>query len=243
MRWRTQTFSWCSGTYYALVRETIQTSMSAQPNASALAVVDHLLLGTNDLDRGIEWFEQRTGVRAAVGGSHLGRGTRNALAALGRRQYLEIIAPDPAQPARNLSRNLRTLAGPRLIAWAAVTTDIDGMARRIRDRGHATDLQDGSRGRPDGRVLKWRTLAVQSDFARADVDPIPFFIEWAPGSIHPSEDSPKGCELAAVEFEHPDPKVLESVLAALGIDTSVRQAANVKLLATLKTPKGRVELS
>lgn len=212
--------------------------MRVQPNTSALAVVDHLLLGTNDLDRGMAWFEERTGVKAVAGGTHPGRGTRNALAGLGGRQYLEIIAPDPAQPAGNLRRNLRTLPEPRLIAWAAATTDIEGTAKRIRDRGHAADLQDGSRGRPDGRVLIWRTLAVQSDLARGDADPIPFFIEWGPGSIHPSEDSPKGCELVAFEFEHPDPKALESLLAALGINAPVRQAPNVKLLATLKTPQG-----
>lgn len=221
----------------------LRTSMSAQPNASALSAVDHLLLGTNDLDRGIAWFEQRTGVKAAAGGSHPGRGTRNALAGLGGRCYLEIIAPDPAQPAGNLRRNLRTLAEPRLIAWAAATMDIDGLARRTRERGHSVDLQDGSRARPDGGVLEWRTLAVRSDPAPGKVDPIPFFIEWAAGSIHPSEDSPKGCELAAFEFEHPDPKALESMLTALGMDARVRQAAEPRLLATLKTARGRVVLT
>ena len=221
----------------------IHTSMSAQPNASALAVADHLLLGTNDRDGGIAWFEQRTGVRAAVGGSHPGRGTRNALAGLGGRQYLEIIAPDPAQPADNPRRNLRTLAEPKLIAWAAATTDIDALARRLRERGDAPQIQDGSRARPDGRMLKWRTLAVPSDLAGGAVDPIPFFIEWAPGTMHPSEDSPEGCQLAAFEFEHPNPKALESALAALGINASVRQAAEVRLLATLKSPRGSVGLT
>jgi hypothetical protein len=221
----------------------LRTSMSAQPNRPALAAVDHLLLGTNDLDRGIAWVEQRTGVKAVVGGSHPGRGTRNALVGLGGRQYLEIIAPDPAQPSGNLRRNLRTLAEPRLIAWAAATADLDGLARRIRGRGHQAEVQDGSRARPDGRALKWRTLAVQSNLARADVDPIPFFIEWAPGSIHPSSDSPTGCELAAFEFEHADPTALEAVLAALEIDASVRKAADVRLVAALSTPRGRVVLT
>ena len=92
-------------------------------------------------------------------------------------------------------------------------------------------------------MLKWKTLALRSELGRADVDPIPFFIEWAPGSIHPSEDSPKGCELATFAFEHPDPKALESVLAVLGINAPVRHGANVKLLATLNTPKGRIELT
>jgi glyoxalase-like protein len=220
----------------------LRTPMSAQQNVPAVAAVDHLLLGTNDLDRGIAWFEQRSGVKAAIGGSHPGRGTRNALASLGGRHYLEIIAPDPEQPSGNLTMNLRALAEPRLIAWAAATTDIGGIARRIRDRGNIAAPRDGSRARPDGRMLRWRTLTVQTDLAREEVNPIPFFIEWASDSVHPSEDSPKGCDLAAFEFEHPDPKALGSALATLGIDAPVRQAAEVRLVARLKTPKGLVVL-
>lgn len=227
-----------AGTWWLL-----RGSMHAQQNRTpAAAAVDHLMLGASDLDRGIDWVEKLTGVRAVVGGTHPGRGTRNALLALHGRQYLEIIAPDPAQP-ENPSSGLRSLKEPLLIGWAAATADIDGLARRLRNEGlEPVGPRDGSRARLDGRVLRWTSLGVVSKFAASGVDPIPFFIKWAPDSAHPSTDSPKGCQLSALDFEHPDPEGLKTALANIGIEAAVRQAQRVRLVASMSTPKGRVVL-
>jgi hypothetical protein len=229
--------AWSAGLSFQLRGE-----MSAQRKQSTASALDHLLLGAADLDRGIEWLEKRTGVKAVIGGSHPGRGTRNALIALHGRKYVEVIAPDPAQP-ETLASHLRSITEPRLIGWAAASPDIEALGRRIRLEGlEATGPRDGSRARPDGRLLKWVTLGVASDFAAAGVDPIPFFIQWAADSAHPSTDSPKGCELSSLEFEHPDPEGLRSAFAKLGLDASVQHARAVNIVASLSTPKGRVVL-
>jgi glyoxalase-like protein len=209
-----------------------------------VTAVDHLLLGVSDLDRGIAWVEKKTGVRAAVGGSHPGVGTRNALLSLGGRRYLEIIAPDPAQSAFTFRIDLRKLSEPRLITWAAATGDVNALSKKAREAGLAVQgPEPGSRERPDGKVLRWKTLGVKVDLAADGVDPIPFFIEWAPDSLHPSQDSPRGCELLALEIAHPKPAGVKSVLAKLGIEAAVKSRQRAVLTATLRTPKGESSLA
>lgn len=217
---------------------------AAEGSRPAVSAVDHLLLGVSDLDRGIAWVEEKSGVRAMVGGSHPGVGTRNALVSLGGRRYLEIIAPDPAQTALTLRFDLRTLPEPRLITWAAATQDIDVLAKKAREAGVEIEgPQPGSRKRPDGTVLRWRTLGLKVDLAADGVDPIPFFIEWASDSRHPSTDSPRGCELEALEIAHPNAHAVNGVLSKMGVDAAAKPGPRAVILATVRTPKGPWKLA
>jgi hypothetical protein len=232
-----------AGATFLFARRTMNAEVTLVP---ARAAVDHLLLGSSDLDRGIAWVEEKTGVRAATGGSHPGRGTRNALLSLGGRQYLEIIAPDPAQPPSVQRADLLALGEPRLIGWAAATTDVEGLATKGRDSGERglrfMGPRDGSRARPDGKTLKWKTLGVVTELGAGGLDPMPFFIEWSADSLHPSQDSPKGCELLSFDIEHPNPAAVARTLRQLGIDATVRQAPGAAFVATINTPRGKVEL-
>lgn len=218
--------------------------MEEQNLTPAKDAVDHLLLGISDLDRGIEWLEKMTGVKPVKGGKHPGRGTQNALISLGGRRYLEVLAPDPAQSTYNFAIDVRGLTEPRLITWAAATSNIGAVAKRARDSGFKLlGPSDGSRARPDGKLLKWKTLLAVNSFGVQGVEPIPFFIEWSADTLHPSQDSPKGCTLQSFEMEHPDAAVLNDALRKLGIEAKVKPARVARLIAVIKTPKGEVPLS
>ena len=203
--------------------------------------VDHLLLGVPNLEDGIARVAEKTGVEAVVGGRHPGLGTHNALLSLGRKQYLEIIAPDPTQTTLAPQFAFLQLAtAPRLLTWATATADIQAIAARAHAAGFELNGPNaGSRTRPDGQTLKWQTLFLKNDFSLL----IPFFIEWDATSRHPSEDSPTGCTLQAIELEAPQPETLRAALRQLGIKATVSRSIEARLRATIDTPHGLIELS
>jgi hypothetical protein len=209
--------------------------------------LDHMLLGVSDLDHGIAWLEERSGVRAAMGGVHPGRGTHNALLALGPRQYMEIIAPDPAQFGSGIAipgvaaqvAKLRTLKEPSLVGWAAHTDDIASVARNITVAGFKfVGPLEGSRVRPDGKTLRWKSLALENDADRI----LPFFIEWSRDSVHQSQDAPAGCRVQSFSAETPQAHQVTFTARALGLDLSVASGKAAQLFARITGAKGEFEL-
>lgn len=206
----------------------------------AVEAVDHLLLGVPDLEAGMKWFEEKTGVRPIAGGSHPGRGTRNALVSLGGRHYLEIIAPDPAQAGvvNELAASLKKLTAPRLVTWAAASTDLEATLSRFdAEKVVHSPALPGSRKRLDGRELSWRTVGVESEMGEL----IPFFIDWG-ATAHPSADAPAGVRLVALTFHHPKPEALTAELSRLGIAAEVTKADQPGFSARLETPRGPLTL-
>jgi hypothetical protein len=211
-------------------------------NHEVPALLDHILLGSPGLQQGIDFVAERTGVRAAFGGVHPGRGTQNALLSLGARRYLEIIAPDPAQPdAKNqLAPELRSLEQPRLVGWAAHPGHLAAFAEKL--RAAHIEFQGptpGSRKRPDGRLLQWQTLHLLDDASAL----LPFFIEWAADSPHPSSDAPKGCSVVGFSAETPRPAELIAKLKSLSLDLPVQKGDGLRLRAEISGPKGRLEIT
>jgi hypothetical protein len=230
--------------FLALTGAAILAPRSSGAADEVPAVLDHIILGCSDLDRGIAFVEEHTGVRAALGGVHSGRGTRNALLALGERHYFEIMAPDPKQDkvepyAVPQLTVLTQLTTPRLIGWGAHPGDIEALAKRLRATGISFHGPwPGSRARPDGHVLFWKTLSLDDD--RHGL--LPFFIEWGAASIHPSTDSPVGCQLEHFAVVAPDPRSLVKTFQDIGIDVPVERGEKPQLRARITGPKGKFEV-
>jgi hypothetical protein len=215
--------------------------MSTSSEAPRLPPIDHLVWGGPDLQQEIERLERRTGVRAVPGGRHPGEGSHNALIRLGPAIYLEIIAPDPTQPPPRQQRwfGLDTLTAPRLITWAAKSTDLDHRAALARGAGFSLgEVRSGQRELSTGQVLAWRSTYPD---LRAGEGLVPFLIDWG-DSPHPAETAPGGIRIMDLRAEHPDPPAIVKRLRHLGLELPVLGGPAAALIATLLTPHGRVEL-
>jgi hypothetical protein len=203
--------------------------------------VDHLVYATPSLDDTIVDVERRLGVRASPGGQHLGRGTRNALIALGPRCYLEIIGPDPDQlpPEQPRWFGIDDLTSARLVTWAAAKSDLETVvadaARQGIQLGPARSM---SRVRPDGVELRWRLTDGRAMLADGLA---PFFIDWG-ASPHPASTAVVGPRLVALHGEHPDPPRVHEILQVLDVVIPVGLGERPSLVAELQSPLGRIEL-
>jgi Glyoxalase-like domain len=230
----------CRRSFFALAAGAAFAPLLTRAASEVPTLLDHFILGCNDLDRGIAFVEHRTGVRAAFGGIHPGRGTRNALLSLGERRYLEIMAPDPAQQVTPQIPRLRELKEPRIVGWAAHPGDLEKFSAHLREAGISFEgPRAGSRQRPDGKLLHWNTVTLKEDQGGL----LPFFIEWSAESIHPSADAPKGCRLIHFGAVAPNVEDLTKIADLLQLDIPITVGDKTTLQATIAGPTGELVLT
>lgn len=208
--------------------------LAMQENAAV--DIDHLILGINDLDRGIREFESRTGVTPKRGGEHPGRGTQNALVTLGNGRYLEILAPASSQALAAGRESAVDHTQLTLVGWALRTRAIGTTVEQLRSTGFEVQGPlPGSRRAPDGSLLAWQSASVDQ------LGLTPFFIEWSKDTPHPSTASPTGCSFGRMEITHPAPQRLQSLFKAVGFAGTVSSGERATMRVTLACPRGRVE--
>jgi hypothetical protein len=205
-------------------------------------VIDHLVYATGDVAQTVDELNDRLGVTLTAGGRHVGLGTRNFLADLGDDRYLEVIGPDPEQPAPEQPRpfGIDELAAPRLVTWAARVADLDAAVHRARAAGYDPGpIVSMSRDRGGGVRLRWRMTMSP---VGGDLDGlVPLLIDWA-DATHPSHGAASGLRLVSLTGFHPDPARIRRCLAALDEDLDLRERPEPALQAVLATPRGETVL-
>lgn len=206
--------------------------------------LDHFMWGAPTLETGLREAERLFSVRPAMGGSHPGLGTCNALLALGD-VYLEVIAPDPAQsdPPQSrqgsFARQLAELETCALITWAAGSRDLKLIAAKASDRGLTVRGPSATQRRtPDDQLLSWELLFL-SDHGFPNL--VPFFIDWL-DTTHPASSNPFGGEVVSFVLETPDASGLSDLLGDLEVDANIVSAREPRLTVSIQTANGLVVL-
>ncbi|MDF5757769.1 VOC family protein [Spongiactinospora sp. TRM90649] len=203
-------------------------------------MIDHLAYATPDLDATVADLEGRLGVHTAEGGAHPGFGTRNRLVGLGGRRYLEIIGPDPEQPAPRDGRwfGIDGLREPSLTTWAAPANDIDVQVEKARAEGYdpGDAIAMSRRSAVGGIRLEWRLTPPRA----ASV--VPFLIEWG-RTRHPGASGLPLVRLVSFAAGHPRPSEARDELAALGVDLDVFPSARPLLVAVVEGRHGPVRMA
>lgn len=209
-------------------------------------MIDHLVYASADLPSASARIAELLGATPTAGGSHVGHGTYNELLSLGATTYLEIIGPDPTQPAPDGRRpfGIDQLTAPALVAWCVRPVrpldEVVAAARAVGvDFGEVTSM---SRRRPDGVLLEWSLTFPQLDgpFGRA----LPFLIDWGE-SAHPTDTLLPGVRLLELDIAHPNPESLRSALDIIGSSNewTVRGGERPVLSARIAAQAGEVTLT
>jgi hypothetical protein len=197
--------------------------------------VDHIILVVNNLEKGMAEFKALTGIEPVLGGVHPNSFTQNALVALDKSVYIEILAPRTdvdSIPEWIMQFESLTPGG-----WAATTYDVAKTQQTLVGLGFTvTEPQSGARSKPDGTTLSWTTFGVRDK----DTLVYPFFIQWGVDVVHPSISSPSGCSLVSLQVTTSDSENFKKLNDALSLGVRVVPGDENSLSLSIHSPRGEV---
>lgn len=204
-------------------------------------MLDHLVYAVPELVSGVRVVEDRLGVSFSPGGRHPGLGSHNALLRIGARTYLEVVAPDPAQPEPPdgywFAGDGVTL--PKLVAWCARSPDLGALPNG--PGGHLVGpVRSMSRVNPGGDAISWTLTMPLCPPPHGGA--VPFFIDWG-DTPHPCTTLPDtGIRLKRFFARSPDPSATRQDLSLLPVALEVEEAREQGLVAVLARNDGEAAL-
>ena len=138
-----------------------------------LTAIDHIIIGTNNLEETATRFNQKLGLIASGGGKHSTGGTANRIIVIGD-TYLELIAlhaPEEAQP----SMRERLAKGDGYLNFVLASNNIQSDSQALKERGVAIiGPNHGELKSSDERARSWQ----RTDIERPDLTQhYPFIIQ------------------------------------------------------------------
>jgi catechol 2,3-dioxygenase-like lactoylglutathione lyase family enzyme len=200
--------------------------------------LDHVVLGTSNLDQAIEDFEKLTGVRPLMVVSHNGCGTKSARVAFEQCAFVEFLGPDDKQPSTPLSEKLSNIPEGAFVpvhyavrnsnaedlksTWKGMGFEIDNVTMIAKDRG---------------MPWKWSLYFFEG---HDDGGLIPFFADWG-DAHHAAGRLPIVGELESVVVRGPSDSKLHELLK--GVDDIVVETGDDYFEFSFSSPNGKKSFS
>jgi len=229
-------------TFLMLVAISLSMPLAAQdPGNSQRSnhYLDHVALGINDLDAGMQEVQRLTGVRPKKVGTDAQLGTHSAVIGLGDTAFLEIIAPDPKADPDRIDPDLKSRVVDRLqkmdvltpFIWAIGTSNLERTILFARRAGsHGSEIMPGIRKQGWGRKTEWTWARVQRPKSRVT----PIFIQWDEDTKPPQDRAPQGCTLEVLHVITRNFKTILNLAATMQIDIELLGAEDDSLSYELK---------
>jgi len=206
--------------------------------------LDHIVVGTKDLEAGARWLEDMLGVPPQGGGEHATMGTYNKLWSLGS-CYLELVAINPDAPAPSRPRWFglddpdiqdSLASGPRLLNWAVRVDDIDQVMKDC--PVNIGTIHTMSRG-----DFSWK-VAIREDGALIHQGHIPLVIEWQ--TAHPASlMQDQGLSLVRLKAHRSEKTGVVKALDAIGAEDFIKiegGSVTAGFMAEISTSDGNISL-
>ena len=209
--------------------------------------LDHIVLGADNLEQGLNLITEKFGVDVPRGGEHLQMGTHNCVMALGPNCYFEIIAIAPHLKVTvrprwfdfdNPDQRARIAERPRILTWVLRTPDLEQtLAKTSEDLGEIVAMQRGD--------LNWQ-LTIREDGSLPLGGLCPALIQWKNNLPPIANMTDLKCRVENITLAHLEPASLGSVLQSIGADHLVQIIENERDSNIIKvefaTPHGLVML-
>ncbi len=204
--------------------------------------IDHIVYCVPDLDEAMDKLENLLGVRPVIGGSHLTKGTKNALLNLGKKCYLEILAVDHENTDFEGERwmGIDLITQSKITRWSLKSDDLENDSTILsRYSPKLAKINDGSRKTTSGNLLSWKMILPTT---RPEVEILPFMTDWTQSDVHPTDALEPRCSLKNISLFHPDPMKLQGILNDLNINIEILHGDEAQISIDLMSPNGLVSL-
>lgn len=197
--------------------------------------LDHIILGTNNLDRAVEDFKDMTGIKPVFVVSLNRVGTKSARIAfqLGA-TFLEIIGPDPKQatPTTDLAQALVDLPTSGMVPLHYAVRSSGTIEKKSWTTSNLTCDRVTMIAKDRGQAWKWDMHIMEG---HDEGGLIPYFVDWG-DAHHASGRLPIVGELKKVQVQASSTSPVHKLLSVIsGIDVS--EGDNL-LKFTFTSPKG-----